>query len=65
MEDDPIKYLHQPTKRGFKNPIGHYIVSNSLRENDILKRLREVSKLKILNSFPFGPSQAKLKGIKC
>ena len=43
MDDDVAKYLFRPTKMGHTNPIGRYIVGNSLRENDILRRLREVS----------------------
>ena len=46
-DDDVTKYLFKvaddhPTMRGFTNPIAKYMLENSVREPDILRRLQEV-----------------------
>ncbi len=43
-DDDVKKYLFWEGKdpSGFQNPIGSYINKNSVREPDILRRLKEV-----------------------
>ena len=45
-DDDVTKYLFKvaddhPTMRGFTNPIAKYMLENSIREPDILRRLQE------------------------
>ncbi len=48
-DDDVKKYLFLEGKdpSGFQNPIGSYVNKNSVREPDILRRLKEVHYLLI------------------
>ncbi len=49
-DDDVKKYLFLEGKdpSGFQNPIGSYVNKNSVREPDILRRLKEVHYLLII-----------------
>ena len=43
VEEDLKKYFYATTKGGgFSNPIAEYILTNSQREPDVLRRLHEV-----------------------